>query len=85
MAQLSYFIFFINCNNIFIFNFFFNFEIIRKISENGTTILLVEQNAYKALSIADRAYILETGNIIKEGDAKVLINDSSIKAAYLGG
>lgn len=61
------------------------FEIIRKISENGTTILLVEQNAYKALSIADRAYILETGNIIKGGDAKVLINDSSIKAAYLGG
>lgn len=61
------------------------FEIIKKINADGTTILLVEQNAYKALSIADRAYILETGNIIKEGKADELINDDSVKNAYLGG
>ncbi len=61
------------------------FEIIKRINADGTTILLVEQNAYKALSIADRAYILETGNIIKEGKASDLINDDSVKAAYLGG
>ena len=61
------------------------FSIIKKISENGTTILLVEQNAYKALSVADRAYILETGSILKHGTASELIADSSIKAAYLGG
>ena len=61
------------------------FNIIQKISSSGTTILLVEQNAYKALSIANRAYILETGNVTKEGLAKDLINDNSIKAAYLGG
>ena len=61
------------------------FNIIQKISSSGATILLVEQNAYKALSIANRAYILETGNVTKEGLAKDLINDNSIKAAYLGG
>lgn len=61
------------------------FEIIKRINAEGTTILLVEQNAYKALSIADRAYILETGNIIKEGKASDLINDDSVKNAYLGG
>lgn len=61
------------------------FEIIKRINADGTTILLVEQNAYKALSIADRAYILETGNIIKEGKASDLINDDSVKNAYLGG
>lgn len=61
------------------------FDIIKKISAGGTTILLVEQNAFKALSIANRAYILETGDIIKEGDAKLLISDNSVKAAYLGG
>ena len=60
------------------------FDIIEKVSASGTTVLLVEQNAKKALSIADRAYVLETGNIALEGDAKVLMNDDSIKKAYLG-
>ena len=48
------------------------------------TILLVEQNAKKALSIANRAYVLETGKIVKEGAARDLLNDESIKKAYLG-
>lgn len=61
------------------------FDIIKKINANGTTILLVEQNAYKALSIADRAYVLETGSITKNGVAKDLINDNAVKSAYLGG
>lgn len=61
------------------------FNIVKTINETGTTILLVEQNAYKALSISSRAYILETGAIIKSGDAKQLINDPAVKAAYLGG
>ncbi len=61
------------------------FSIIQKINETGTTILLVEQNAYKALSIANRAYILETGTITMDGDAKVLISDDAVKSAYLGG
>lgn len=61
------------------------FRIIKKINEAGTTILLVEQNAYKALSIADAAYVLETGSITKGGKASDLINDDSIKQAYLGG
>lgn len=60
------------------------FSIIRDISAGGTTVLLVEQNAKKALNIADRAYVLETGNIILEGDAKELMNDESVKKAYLG-
>ena len=60
------------------------FDIIQEVSASGTTVLLVEQNAKKALSIADRAYVLETGNITLEGDAKVLMNDDSIKKAYLG-
>ena len=60
------------------------FEIIEKVSAGGTTVLLVEQNAKKALSIADRAYVLETGNIVLSGDAKKLLNDDSIKKAYLG-
>ena len=61
------------------------FEIIQKISSSGTTILLVEQNAYKALSIANRAYILETGEITKGGNAADLITDKSVISAYLGG
>ena len=61
------------------------FEIIKRINADGTTILLVEQNAYKALSIADRAYVLETGEIKKSGLASDLIKDESVKAAYLGG
>ena len=60
------------------------FNIIIEISAEGTTVLLVEQNAKKALSIADRAYVLETGKIVLEGDAKDLLNDESIKKAYLG-
>lgn len=60
------------------------FDIIKVINESGTTVLLVEQNAKKALSIADRAYVLETGNITLSGDAKDLINDESVKRAYLG-
>ena len=59
------------------------FDIIKAINENGTTVLLVEQNAKKALSIADRAYVLETGSIVLSGDAKELMNDESIKKAYL--
>ena len=61
------------------------FSIIKKINSTGTTILLVEQNAYKALSISNRAYILETGNITKSGDAGDLIKDPAVKEAYLGG
>lgn len=60
------------------------FDIIRAVSESGTTVLLVEQNAKKALSIADRAYVLETGKIVLEGNAKDLLEDDSIKKAYLG-
>ena len=60
------------------------FNIIKEISAEGTTVLLVEQNAKKALSLADRAYVLETGKIVLEGDAKDLLNDESIKKAYLG-
>lgn len=60
------------------------FSIIRDISASGTTVLLVEQNAKKALAIANRAYVLETGNIILSGDADKLMNDESVKKAYLG-
>lgn len=60
------------------------FRIIRDISSSGTTVLLVEQNAKKALSIANRAYVLETGKIVLSGDAKDLLEDESIKKAYLG-
>lgn len=60
------------------------FNIIKEISASGTTVLLVEQNAKKALAIANRAYVLETGNIVLTGDAKVLMNDDSVKKAYLG-
>ena len=60
------------------------FDIIRSVSESGTTVLLVEQNAKKALSIADRAYVLQTGKIVLEGKAKDLLEDDSIKKAYLG-
>lgn len=60
------------------------FDIIKQVSKAGTTVLLVEQNAKKALSIADRAYVLETGNISLEGDADKLMNDDAVKKAYLG-
>lgn len=60
------------------------FKIIEEIRASGTTVLLVEQNAKKALEIADRAYVLETGRIVLSGDAKDLMNDDSVKKAYLG-
>ena len=60
------------------------FDIIRSIREAGKTVLLVEQNAKKALSISDRVYVLETGTVATEGNASDLINDESIKKAYLG-
>ena len=60
------------------------FQIIQDVSADGVTVLLVEQNAKKALSIADRAYVLETGTISLEGNAQDLLNDDSIKKAYLG-
>ena len=60
------------------------FDIIREVSAGGTTVLLVEQNAKKALGIADRAYVLETGKIALEGSAKALMSKDSIKKAYLG-
>jgi len=60
------------------------FNIIQEIKKQGMTILLVEQNAAKALSIADRAYVLETGNITKEGSGQSLLNDPAVRAAYLG-
>ena len=59
------------------------FDIIRSINEDGTTVLLVEQNAKKALSIANRAYVLETGTIALSGDAKELMNNDRVKKAYL--
>jgi branched-chain amino acid transport system ATP-binding protein len=61
------------------------FNVIKRIKENGATILLVEQNAYKALSIANRGYILETGVVKKSGPAGELLKDKAIKEAYLGG
>ena len=60
------------------------FDIIRVVSESGTTVLLVEQNAKKALSIADRAYVLETGKITMSGNASDLLNDEAVQKAYLG-
>ena len=60
------------------------FDIIKEVSKSGTTVLLVEQNAKKALSIADRAYVLETGKIALEGNAAELMNNDMIKKAYLG-
>lgn len=60
------------------------FEIITEIKRQGVTILLVEQNAAKALKVADRAYVLETGNITKEGAGLELLNDEAVRRAYLG-
>lgn len=60
------------------------FKIIRKINEEGTTILLVEQNAQMALKLCDYAYVLETGKILFEGKGEELLNDERVKAAYLG-
>jgi branched-chain amino acid transport system ATP-binding protein len=60
------------------------FHVIKEINRTGTTILLVEQNAYKALGVASRAYILETGEMVKTGSAAALLGDEAVKAAYLG-
>lgn len=61
------------------------FKIIKEINEAGTTILLVEQNAHMALSIAQRAYVIETGKVVLSGDAKELQESDEVRAAYLGG
>jgi branched-chain amino acid transport system ATP-binding protein len=61
------------------------FHIVKTINEAGTTVLLVEQNAFKALSIATRAYILETGAIVKSGAGRELLSDNAVREAYLGG
>lgn len=61
------------------------FNIIKKINELGTTIMLIEQNAFVALSIADYAYILEVGNLVLEGEGKSLLQNPKVKEAYLGG
>ena len=60
------------------------FKIIEEVSTSGTTVLLVEQNAKKALGIANRSYVLETGNIVLDGDATELMNNETVKKAYLG-
>ena len=61
------------------------FDIIRQINSEGKTVLLVEQNAFAALKVADYAYILEVGNVVLEGTGEQLLSDSRVKAAYLGG
>jgi branched-chain amino acid transport system ATP-binding protein len=61
------------------------FEIVTEINEQGTTILLVEQNAAQALARAHRAYVLETGRIVKEGGGHQMLDDEAVQAAYLGG
>lgn len=60
------------------------FDIIQELHRAGTTILLVEQNAQMALSIANRAYVLETGHVVKEGSADALMHDDAVRKAYLG-
>jgi len=61
------------------------FEIIRQLHADGTTILLVEQNAQAALAVADRGYVLETGSIVTEGTGAALLESDAIRKAYLGG
>ena len=61
------------------------FSIIQEINRRGTTVLLVEQNAQQALQIAHRAYVLETGSVVKSSDARALLDDPQVRAAYLGG
>ena len=60
------------------------FQVIREINQQGTTILLIEQNAAKALQVANRGYVLETGKIVKEGTAKALLDSPDVQRAYLG-
>ncbi|MEA4933766.1 MAG: ABC transporter ATP-binding protein [Lawsonibacter sp.] len=61
------------------------FDIIRELNQNGTTILLVEQNAQMALSVAHRGYVLETGKVVTTGTGEELLEDAAVKKAYLGG
>ena len=61
------------------------FNALKEINEQGTTILLVEQNAYMALNLAHRGYVMETGKIVLEDEAKNLLNNQKVKEAYLGG
>jgi branched-chain amino acid transport system ATP-binding protein len=61
------------------------FDIIKEINERGTTVLLVEQNAQQALQLAHRAYVLETGRVVKSAEASLLLDDPQVRAAYLGG
>lgn len=61
------------------------FKVLTEINKQGTTILLVEQNARMALQFAQRGYVLESGNLVVEGDSKQLLNDPEVKKAYLGG
>ena len=60
------------------------FRVIREINQQGTTILLIEQNASKALQVANRGYVLETGRIVKEGTSKALLESPDVQKAYLG-
>jgi branched-chain amino acid transport system ATP-binding protein len=61
------------------------FDIIKEINDRGTTVLLVEQNAQQALHLAHRAYVLETGRVVKSAEASLLLDDPEVRAAYLGG
>ena len=61
------------------------FEVIQEINQQGVSILLVEQNAHMALSIADRGYVLETGKVVLSGDVETLVENPLVKEAYLGG
>jgi branched-chain amino acid transport system ATP-binding protein len=61
------------------------FTILREINSQGVTILLVEQNASKALALADRGYVLETGSVVLEGSGQELLDDPRVRAVYLGG
>jgi branched-chain amino acid transport system ATP-binding protein len=61
------------------------FEIIKEINKRGTTVLLVEQNAQQALKLSDRAYVLETGRVVKSAPGPALLDDPQVRAAYLGG
>ena len=61
------------------------FDIIRNINKEGMTILLVEQNAQMALSVADRAYVLETGRVVMDGTGAELLTNERVRSAYLGG
>ena len=60
------------------------FQVIRDINQEGTTVLLVEQNALKALGVANRGYVLETGRIVKEGTSRALMDSPDVQRAYLG-